>query len=182
MGVKATTTISAYVDDERWFDYIDCDLLKICEIALDAVLQVIDVSNVIASTVYAEIDVAFTHNKKIQELNARYRNKNKPTNILSFSYIEDLQSEIYIIDPSLHSQSHPMCIGDVFVSYDVVVMEMLKENISKKKYLIYLLIHGILHVFGYDHVLDEDWKKMCKYEEIAMSIVDVGLDENYKNL
>ena len=94
-----------------------------------------------------EITVTLTDDLTIQKLNAQYRNKNKPTNVLSFSaYNPD--------EP--HPPGHPIHLGDLVLTEETIQREAIEQNKSLIDHVTHLIIHGTLHLLGYDHVDDKD--------------------------
>jgi probable rRNA maturation factor len=88
----------------------------------------------------SEIGVTFCNDAEIKKLNLAYRNKNKPTDVLSFSFIEGLKVN-----------SHDTYLGDVIISLDTAKKQANKFKVSLEEELLRLIVHGILHLFGYDH-------------------------------
>ena len=100
------------------------------------------------------ISLLLTNNKKIKLLNKKFRNKNKPTDILSFPFFEEKNIKKISKDKKFY-------LGDMAISYE----EFSKKN--KKNYLdgfIKILIHGFLHLLNFDHKLDKDYKIMNSIE------------------
>jgi probable rRNA maturation factor len=90
------------------------------------------------------------------DLNLKYRGKQSPTNVLSFSQLEGPASEFRV-----------ELLGDVVLCTDVAADDAVALGYSNDEMLVYLLIHGILHVVGYDHSLPQDESAMSsKLEEI----------------
>ena len=88
----------------------------------------------------SELSVTIVGDRTIRRLNREYRGIDRPTNVLSFSMTEgDF--------PGLN----PQLLGDVVISSDTVVREAHEEGISFSEKLGFLLVHGILHLAGYDH-------------------------------
>jgi probable rRNA maturation factor len=88
----------------------------------------------------SELSILFCDDAKIQQLNRDYRGKDKPTDVLSFSAIENAQG--FLIGASL---------GDLVISIPTARAQARKYRVSEALELLRLLIHGILHLFGYDH-------------------------------
>ena len=86
----------------------------------------------------AELSVALVGDEEMRPLNAKYRKKNKTTDVLSFS-----------ADPGISSEAG--LLGDVIISIEQAKRQAKERNHSLKKELVTLLIHGILHLLGYDH-------------------------------
>ena len=99
------------------------------------------------------LSILLSNNKKIKKLNKNFRNKNKPTDILSFPTSEKnkIKKKTYI--------------GDIIISYDFLNKpKMQKIEIFREK-LIKIFIHGFLHLLNFDHKKDIDYKKMLKEEK-----------------
>jgi len=97
------------------------------------------------------ISVFLTSDDNIKELNLKYRNKNKATNVLAFPIQESIENKNYI--------------GDLAISLEKIIFESNKYKIKKDKYLSQITIHGILHLLGYDHINDDDYEIMNKIED-----------------
>ena len=97
-----------------------------------------------------EISVVITNNEQIQQLNFKYREIDKPTNVLAFPMQE---GQFGNITPGL--------LGDIVISCETAQKEAKKANISLAERISQLLIHGILHLIGFDHEASEsDAEKM----------------------
>ena len=100
-----------------------------------------------------EISISFllTSNSEIKLLNQKYRNKNKPTNVLSFPMNEKIENKNYL--------------GDVVIACEKIIDESYEQNIKKYKYLSKMTIHGVLHLLGYKHDTDRQFNKMNSIEK-----------------
>jgi probable rRNA maturation factor len=87
------------------------------------------------------ITIKLGDNEESQHLNATYRQKDYPTDVLSFPLNEDLPDGFYL--------------GDIFICYPVAEKQAAESNISIQEELFTLMVHGILHLAGYDHETDE---------------------------
>jgi len=87
-----------------------------------------------------EISIVITDDDQIQQLNKTYRKKDKPTNVLAFPMQEGQFAEIT-----------PGLLGDVVISCETAQQEADKANLSLSERMSQLLIHGILHLMGFDH-------------------------------
>ena len=107
--------------------------------------------------------VSFTlllsNNKSIKKLNKSFRNKDKPTDILSFPSNKKLKKikENYI--------------GDIIISYNFIDKPKSQSFKSFKEKLIKTFIHGFLHLLNFDHIKDKDYIKMLKEEELIYKSV-----------
>ena len=103
-----------------------------------------------------ELSVLFCNNKYIKSLNAQYRNKDEATDVLSFPLGETDPSGQYFA-------------GDIVVSLDALEENSRYFNVSKDEELRRLLIHGILHLSGGDHVTNEDKEPMLREQEALLA-------------
>ena len=127
------------------------------------------------------ISVNLVGEKRIQALNKKYRNKNKPTDVLSFSMIEDSNLETrnkrQVRKSNFLNLSHITCrmslivdVGDIFVCLSIAKSKAKRENITIKQKLAQLVVHGFLHLQGYEHEKSEkDAKKMFLLEKKILS-------------
>ena len=91
----------------------------------------------------SEAGLVVSTNDYLQTLNYKYRGKDKPTNVLSFSNEE---TEKFISTPEDNNY-----LGDIYISREYVAQEASKLNISHKERFTHLLVHGLLHLMGFDH-------------------------------
>jgi probable rRNA maturation factor len=98
------------------------------------------------------LTLLLSNNKRIKRLNKKFRNKNKHTDILSFPFENKIKNlkEIYL--------------GDIIISYNYMNKPKNLSNYMFKKKTIKIFIHGFLHLLGYDHIKNLDFKKMINEE------------------
>jgi len=102
------------------------------------------------------ITIAVVSSKKIQNLNFKYRKKNKPTDVLSFSRMETSPDFF----PTVKSD-----LGDVLICWQVAKKQAREDKVTIREELSRLTIHGVLHLFGYDHEISEkEEKKMFRLQ------------------
>ena len=97
-----------------------------------------------------ELSVLITDDAEIKELNSKYRNKNEATDVLSFSLSEGEESGLpqELIDKQL---------GDVVISVETAQAQAKEDSRDIKEWFLELLVHGLLHLHGYEHEgVDED--------------------------
>ncbi len=99
--------------------------------------------------------VFLTNNKKMKELNKKFRNKNKPTDVLSFPFNEKIKNK------------KNLYLGDIAISYEILKKRSKKSNFFME--FDKLWIHGYLHLLGYNHKKNKDFKKMKKLEDLILN-------------
>ena len=138
-------SISFNLDNPQWKK----EFPEYKTIISDAVKKTFQCENVHSQNNH--ISVLLTSDDNIKDLNLKYRNKNKATNVLAFPIQESIEKKNYI--------------GDLAISLEKIIFESNKYKIKKNKYLSQITIHGILHLLGYDHINDDDYEIMNKIED-----------------
>jgi probable rRNA maturation factor len=120
-----------------------------------------------------ELSVLFCNNKYIKSLNAQYRNKDEPTDVLSFPM------DLSIGRPRMPVAGRPrMPVAGRYIAGDIVIsLDAVEENarffkVSGDKELRRLLVHGILHLAGFDHATNEEEEPMLKTQEEILTSLD----------
>ena len=114
-----------------------------------------------------DIGVLLTTNKSIRTYNRDYRDKDKPTDILSFPYHTELKpgEQIKVI----HEEDKNL--GDIIISLEYVIKKAHELERTFDEHLIILLAHGVAHLLNYDHITDEDYVIMQKVEDSLLRSV-----------
>jgi probable rRNA maturation factor len=107
------------------------------------------------------LSILLSDNKNIKKLNKRFRNKNKPTDVLSFPFEKklNLKKNIYL--------------GDIVISYEFMNKPKSLSNLDFKNKVTKIFIHGYLHLLGHDHIKLKDFKKMNQEEEKIYKFVKI---------
>ena len=110
-----------------------------------------------------EISISFllTSNSEIKLLNQKYRNKNKPTNVLSFTN-EDVSKQI------------TNNLGDIAISYEYVECEAKEQDKKFDDHVVHMFIHGIYHILGFDHKDDLMADEMENKEIILLKKLNIN--------
>lgn len=110
----------------------------------------------------SEVSLTFVTNERIQEINREYRDKDQPTDVISFAMEELGDGEIV---PS--GTDMPRILGDIVISVPRAVEQANEYGHSLRRELGFLAVHGFLHLLGYDHATKEEEKIMfTKQKEI----------------
>jgi rRNA maturation RNase YbeY len=112
---------------------------------------------------YTDFDLGIwlTTNKTIRTYNRNYRHKDKPTDILSFPFYPKLKVGQHIKAQSSDERN----LGDLIISLEYAQRDANKQNIPFSQQMKVLLVHGICHLLGYDHINDKDYVIMHKREQ-----------------
>ncbi len=111
-----------------------------------------------------EVSVRLTSDEEVHALNRQYRQKDKPTNVLSFPMVQpDLIDTI-----SQNSDDGEVLLGDIVLAHGVCVAEAAARGISVETHATHLMVHGVLHLLGYDHMSDDEAEAMEEIERQAL--------------
>ncbi|MDI6026901.1 rRNA maturation RNase YbeY [Corticibacterium sp. UT-5YL-CI-8] len=106
----------------------------------------------------SELSLVFTDDAAIRDLNAQWREKDKPTNVLSFPAF-----------PVAPGDKLPPMLGDIVLAYETVFREAELEEKPLGNHITHLVVHGLLHLLGYDHETDEEADEMEELERRALA-------------
>jgi|TARA_B110000438_G_scaffold299176_1_gene348844 probable rRNA maturation factor len=129
--------IDVTVDCSQWNDILP----GAPTLARNACYAVFNKVRTVSSDQIAEVSILLSNNVLVRSLNSEYRNRDEPTNVLSFPNA--------INETPLTSL--PLLLGDIVVAFETLVSEASAENKSKSDHLCHLIIHGMLHLLGFDH-------------------------------
>ncbi len=114
----------------------------------------------------AELSIVLSDNQYVQELNNLWRSIDKPTNVLSFPTREILPGEV-----------PDVLLGDIIIAHETVEQEAMQLGKPFNDHFIHLVVHGLLHIFGYDHINDKDAEIMENVERQCLAAM--GLPDPY---
>jgi len=152
---KPLISIDILVEADGWGD--ESDLALLADRAVAAALAQAGVSG------DSELSLVFTDDVHIRTLNAAWRDKDKPTNVLSFPAF-----------PPLKGGPLPPMLGDVVLALETVQREAALDSKPFEHHLSHLIVHGLLHLLGYDHETDEDAEEMEALERQTLARLAIG--------
>ena len=116
----------------------------------------------------AEISVRFTSDEEVRQLNSGYRGKDKATNVLSFPMVEpDMLAGL----PS----GGEVLLGDIVLAHGVCAREAGEKGVPVETHAAHLVVHGMLHLLGYDHETSEaDAEEMESVEREALAAIGIS--------
>jgi len=112
-----------------------------------------------------ELTIRLVESSESQQLNHTYRGKDKPTNVLSFPFEAPAEIDLPLL-------------GDLIICVDVVEKEAQEQNKSLEAHWAHMVIHGCLHLLGYDHIIDEEAEEMESLE--TQLLEHLGFSDPYK--
>ena len=120
-----------------------------------------------------EISIRLTSDDEVQTLNRQFRHKDAPTNVLSFPMIQaDLIDTV-----TQNSDDGEVLLGDIVLAHGVCAREAADKGVSVEAHATHLIVHGTLHLLGYDHMSDPEAEAMEAIEIDALAAL--GLPDPY---
>ncbi|NVK35953.1 MAG: rRNA maturation RNase YbeY [Rhodobacteraceae bacterium] len=155
-GLPADFQIDVAREFDLWPE--ESELLKVANTAIAAAFRVAPL-DVVSGT---EVSLVFTCDDAIQRLNGQWRGKDKPTNVLSFPGS----------DPD--EDTYGPLLGDIILAYETIAREAGELDIDFSNHLTHLLVHGILHLFDYDHQEEDEAELMEGLERQILASLDIA--------
>ncbi len=141
---------------------IDYDISEFEKDFNDVVLAAIEILKLKPNL---EISVIFVSDLEIKEINQKYRNINKPTNVISFAF-EDTEEHI-------EENIGIRVLGDIIIApnYCIDIAKKLKHSLRRE--IVFVFTHGLLHLLGFDHIENDDWDTMVNYEKQILKQLNI---------
>ena len=114
--------------------------------------------------------VLLTNDAEIEQINLKYRNLHKPTNVLSFKSIIDEMNYFKNTEKDIY-------LGEIIISMERLFIESKRNNVLFKDHFIHIFLHAILHILGYNHEIDSERKKMENIEILILK--NLGIKNPY---
>lgn len=155
--MKSKIVVNTIINDNQWLENVDFDVIKVVDEVKDLTFDyVADAAEheLLKMDKKFYVNVCLSDDKEVQQLNKQFRDMDKPTNVLSFANIDD--DEFWDMLP----ENSEVELGDIILSFDTLQKEAYVKNISVYAHFCHLLVHGFLHILGFDHQEDEEAEEM----------------------
>lgn len=153
-----------------WPTNIDWEGLA--ERAVRAALSQTSQDVIVKSDAAVEVSIRLSDDAEVQGLNASFRGKDKPTNVLSFPMMQ-----IDLIETIVNSDDGEVLLGDIILAHETCAREAAERGISLSNHATHLIVHGTLHLLGHDHEDDAEAEAMEMVEIRALETL--GIDDPY---
>lgn len=127
-----------------------------------------------ASALTIEISIRLTDDAEVQTLNRDYRQKDKPTNVLSFPMVQP-----DLLDSIANTDDGEVLLGDIVLAHGVCAAEAAEKGITLADHVTHLIVHGTLHLLGYDHQGQAEADAMEQIERDVLATL--GIADPYRN-
>jgi probable rRNA maturation factor len=147
----------------------DEDWQRLSARAVDAALETSPFGWLRDGRFTAEVSVRLTDDAEVQALNQAYRGRDQPTNVLSFPLVQrDL------LDGLANSDDGEVLLGDIVLAAGLCAEEAADKDVSVATHATHLIVHGLLHLLGYDHQGDAEAEAMEAIERSALASIGIA--------
>jgi probable rRNA maturation factor len=161
---------TAFIIDAHWVT--EADWSRLGKTAVTAAFVATPFAGLLANDAVIEIAIRLTSDTEVQSLNRDYRGKDTATNVLSFPMLDANELANVAQNPQPE-----ILLGDIVLAYETCAREAVDKGVSLEAHATHLIVHGSLHLLGYDHIEDDDAQIMEAIETAAMAAL--GLHAPY---
>ncbi|WP_373489364.1 rRNA maturation RNase YbeY [Blastomonas sp.] len=154
----------------------DTDWQALVSNAVTAALGVSPQGSLVTAPFAVSVSVHLGSDAEVQALNRDYRDKDQPTNVLSFPMV-DLDLLPALANTDAKNGGGEVLLGDIMLAYETCAREAADKSIALADHAVHLTIHGTLHLVGYDHGNDAEAEHMEALEVKALA--KLGIDNPY---
>lgn len=140
------------------------------EKAVDAVIKCTALDALTNSPVPVSVSIKLSNNEEVHALNLEWRNKDKATNVLSFPMLDDAEWNALIEGTYIVPE---IMLGDIILAHDICSLEASEKGTSIPHHATHLVVHGMLHLLGHDHIDDDEAEAMEALEVKALASIGV---------
>ena len=123
-----------------------------------------------------EVSITLTNDKIIHKLNREYRGIDRPTDVLSFAFRESDEPEINFDDDLESNTENINILGEIIISVERAQRQAEEYGHSFRREIVFLTVHGMLHLLGYDHIEEEERLEMEREQNFIME--QLGIDRS----
>lgn len=163
------------IKDERWADQgraSDSDWQEMASLVLPLISDAVSKDPQGSMSRGGEVCLVFTNDTEIEVLNKTWRGKGGPTNVLSFPAEPDEDFGVEYAENTDIAEDR--VLGDVILAFETITREAAEQEKTFRNHAAHLLVHGVLHLLGYDHQNDEEAGQMEGLERNILAGLDVA--------
>ncbi len=167
VDIQENIDLTIAVHEPKWHfsiinfeDYVN----KVCLATLNHQLKHLQQYCPAIANEMAGIALVFTNSNEVQNLNKQFRGKDAPTNVLSFA--ADMQG--------VQPEGQEIILGDIIFSHQVIEAEAVEQGKSFVNHFTHMIIHGLLHLLGYDHIIEAEADIMEQIERDILHIFHIS--------
>lgn len=164
---KIAVSVDLTIDDPLWRDAVVQPLALLVRKAARGAFRIAAADGWHTTASRLNLAVALIDDRAMRRLNYQFRGRAKPTNVLSFA----------ALDRGKPAPGAPFHLGDIALAFGVIAAEAGKQRKSVNDHLCHLVVHGVLHLLGYDHETEADAARMETLERVALA--GMGIADPY---
>jgi len=175
MSLPEGLSLEVSVDCGRWVEVLPkyAEIIdKCCELICNTVTE----GKILNNFSHIELSIVLCDDAFIHTLNHEYREKDAATNVLSFAGLSEDEHERYLKNAE-RVPEQPFLLGEVYIAFETVKSEAETAGIVLEDHFTHMIVHGILHLLGYDHIKDDEAEVMESLE--TKLLTHVGIDDPY---
>lgn len=162
------------IEDIRWNEKLP-DIESVIESVKNATFKYVaehDDMQILSVDKPLKVNLCLSNDVHVQQLNRDFRHKDMPTNVLSFANIDFDEFDAF------NEPFDEIELGDIIIAFETMVKEAQIENITLFAHFYHLLVHGFLHILGFDHMEDDEAEYMESFEKAILR--GLGIDNPYE--
>ena len=155
--MKSKIDLDVVINNPQWTENVDFDALKVAEEVKDLTFEYVAENfehELLSLDKNFNLNLCLSDNEEVHHLNKEFRDMDKPTNVLSFANVDD---EAFWDCLEVEDVAE---LGDIIIAYETLREEAEIKHITLYAHYCHLLVHGFLHILGFDHQNDEEAEEM----------------------
>ena len=148
---------------------VDPETLELDEEIKHEIIRAVETMGDLYDAANCEVSITVTDDQRIHDLNLQYRGIDRPTDVLSFAFNESEEPQIDYGD-----EEHVDQLGDIVVNVERAREQANEYGHSFKREMIFLIVHGMLHLLGYDHIDEDERREMEAEQKFIMSELGIA--------
>ena len=173
--VQKLVNIDIEVKSKKWLEIKNIE--KFIESQAIKILAKSPLAEFLNKKINFDLSISLCSNLQIRKINREFRDKDKPTNVLSFGNLDEKIIQQSGLNKAIGTNKY-IFLGDIILSYEYILKEANDNEKDFKNHLTHLLLHGILHIIGYDHE-EEEMAKIMENLEIKI-LQEFNINNPYK--
>lgn len=180
--MRSRVFLDVIIDDEKWTENVDFDALKVAEELKEVAFEYVAAASetgecaseheLLGRDITFKVGVCLSNDEEVHKLNREFRGIDKPTNVLSFANIDEEEFWDGLVDGEESE------LGEIILAFETLEREAAFKNISLYAHYCHLLVHGFLHLLGFDHQDDADAEEMEGLETEILAAFSI--DDPYR--
>lgn len=160
--------VDVNIPEGRWLDHLPWLETMACEVAREACLA--GGKSLLSGEAVVEISLTFGDDDFVRQLNNRHRHIDRPTNVLSFPGASPSISSAGAAD----GPRPELLLGDLVLGLETIMAEAAEQGKRPGDHVVHLVVHGVLHLLGFDHAADEEADHMERLETSILEGLGIG--------